>query len=75
VITKAIWEDYKYKNENRKDYSGWYVKELSNSEVAFTLLMTILLTPISTIIDLIILPFEILYMICYKIVVRGNSKC
>ena len=72
MITKGIWESFLYeRNYFRRNYIN-SMEELN--ELTFLLIFTTLLTPISFILDIIFLPFEILYIIARKIVLGGEQQ-
>lgn len=66
MISKILWEAFKeIFNEKQCFYNRF---ENSNSKVAWYLVITIFLTPVTIILDILTLPMQILYFICLKIV-------
>lgn len=73
MITKAIWDNFSYK-KNLKCYDIFYYDD---SDITWLLIETVIGTPIVLILDLLCLPIEIVYLICYKIIEKmrdGSDK-
>ena len=73
MITKAIWDNFSFKN-NWKCYDNFYYDD---NYITWLLIVTVIGTPIVLILDLLFLPIEIVYLICYKIIEKmrdGSDK-
>lgn len=73
MIIKAIWDNFSFKN-NWKCYDNFYYDD---SYITWLLIVTVIGTPIVLILDLLFLPIEIVYLICYKIIEKmrdGSDK-
>ena len=70
MLTKCLWEEFEFQLNNK--WMGNYA--YSSSEIAWLLLVVILITPIAAALDIIALPIEILHCISYKIVRKLRKK-
>ena len=73
MITKAIWDNFHFKN-NYKCFGDFYY---CDDYITWLLVGTIVGTPFALILDLLFLPIEIIYLICYKIIEKmryGSDK-
>lgn len=69
MITKCIWKETlveikKAKNINNPRY--YRIKE-DREEATMIMLLVIIITPIVILLDLVLLPIELMYLIIYKI--------
>lgn len=71
MITKFMWEDFNEKISYKNSYG---IYSYSNSEATWLLLMTIVLTLITIISDIIFMPIEIIYYLCLKKVIMKRKK-
>lgn len=73
MITKVIWRNFRFKNNWRCHDNFYYYDDY----VTWILIGTIICTPIVLILDLLFLPIEIVYLICYGIIEKmryGSDK-
>jgi len=68
MLTYMLWEDFKYKCKER--YIGFADKyyKYDNSEIVSLFMVYTVVTPFVIILDLILSPFEIIYLISLKVV-------
>lgn len=71
MITKWLFQDAT-KGINSKTPFGNY--KISSNDVAFSLLYAILFTPLTIVLDIVLIPVEIIYYICLKIVIKKRNK-
>lgn len=74
MITKGIWNEFDFK-VNAKDYNHNFYYD--SDYIALLLIIYIFCTPFVIIIDLLFMPVEIIYLICYKIIDKkryGSDK-
>lgn len=64
MITKVLWEEFKYNLKDKK-YGGFNY-EVETYKMAWILLGSILLTPLSIVLDILVLPIEIMYYLCLR---------
>lgn len=73
MITKAIWDNFHFKCNWRCNNNFYYYDDY----ITWLLIGTVIGTPIVLILDLLFLPIEIVYLICYKIIEKtryGSDK-
>ena len=64
MITKFLWEDFKYNLKDKK--CGVFNYEVETYKMAWILLVSILLTPVSIVLDILVFPIEIMYYLCLR---------
>jgi len=71
MITKLNWEEFK-EHFNAQTPYGKY--KYDNSEITRDLLLSIFITPFTIVIDILIFPIQIIYLMCLKIInkIRRN---
>jgi len=68
MLTKGIWNDFIHKmNFGTGDYLGNFYRYY-DGDIVWLLMWTILFTPVALALDILFLPFEIVYFICSIIV-------
>lgn len=73
MITKGIWEDLMQKKWVFHNCKNPYKsKEEELDTLSWLLIFTVLFTPISLILDILILPIEIIYLISRQIIKAGE---
>lgn len=74
MMTIGIWRDFTHKmNFGISDWLGNFCRYY-DGDIVWLLMWTILLTPLSLSLDMLFLPFEILYFICSKIVDKVSDE-
>ncbi len=75
MMTKGIWKDLIHKkwafHHLKHPYKS---KEEELNDLSWLLIFTILFTPISFILDILFLPFELVYSIARRIILGGDEK-
>ena len=64
MLTSRIWWDFQF-DLKYKAYNGYCVED---NKIAWKLLLTILGTPFTIILDILFAPVEIIYYVCLRIV-------
>ena len=64
MLTKKIWQDFH--DDLTNSYMGCYI--FSNQSMAKQLLLSILLTPVILLLDILFLPLELIYLLLLKII-------
>lgn len=72
MITKWLYKDVNQEISSRTPFGNY---KISSEDVAFSLLYTILFTPITIVFDIVLIPIEIIYYICLKIIIKKRNKC
>lgn len=71
MITKWLWEDINKEISAKAPFGNY---KISSKDVAFSLLYTILFTPLTIVFDIVLIPIEIIYYICLKIIIKKRNK-
>ena len=68
MLTYMLWDDFKYKCKER--YIGFADKyyKYDNSDIVLLFMVCTIVTPLVIISDLVLSPFEIIYLIALKVV-------
>lgn len=68
MFSYLLWKDFKYSCKERYiGYADKYYK-YSNNELAESFIFNIILTPFCILVDLVVLPFEFIYLITLKVI-------
>lgn len=78
MITRGFWKGVLLQIDNAKNISNprYIFKERDRRDATENLIITIFVTPFLVIFDLILSPFELMYLIAYKILWKdlGGNK-
>ena len=71
MITKELWKEFK-QNFNSQTPYGKY--KYTHSEITQVLLLSIFLSPVAIVLDILFFPIEVIYLICLKMIERIRWK-
>ncbi len=65
MLTLNMWRDYDYK---LYPFNFGRTSDYSDEEMAMLLILVICLTPLTLVLDILLIPLELFYLLCLKIV-------
>lgn len=65
MLTLCMWRDYDFKLNY---FYYCRTSKYSNEEMAMLLILAICLTPLTLVLDILLIPLELFYLLCLKIV-------